>query len=76
MEKPKKPIEPQLKHYPRDNKPVSENSPYVRDYHKYQKDMIQYNKDFELYEQTKFIQLIKNADIKYILKKYKIFKIK
>lgn len=52
-----------------------DNSPYVKDYRKYQKDKAKYDVDIELYEQRKLIRFIKNADEKLILKKYKIFEI-
>lgn len=83
LEKPKKPIEPKPndKKYPKDRKSMRDmtkeevdNIPFIKDYKKWQKDIVQYEKDLELYEQTKLIRLIKNADIKFILKKYKIIK--
>lgn len=88
MEKPKKPIEPNCSDrikYPTPpvgtcknylGQPISGANPnYVRDYHKYSKDMIQYEKDIEVYNQIKFIKIIKVAKEKYILSKYKIAKL-
>lgn len=51
------------------------NENYIRDYRQYQKDMERYKLDLEIYEQTKFIHFIRNADIKLILRKYRITKI-
>ena len=86
MEKPKKPIEPNIAD--KTKYPVREKSmrqmtheeveaiPYIRDYKKYQKDKIQYDKDIEIYTQLKYIKLIKVAKERLILEKYKIIKIK
>ena len=83
LEKPKKPIEPNHKDYPAPKEPNGKNylgqplflkTEYYDAYKKWQNDMVKYEKDLELYEQTKLTRLIKNADIKFILKKYKIIK--
>ena len=85
MEKPKQPIMPDCSDkvkYPTKidsvnylNQPISGgNANYVRDYHQYQKDVIQYAKDIETWEQTKMIAHIKSAKEKLILAKYKITK--
>ncbi len=83
LTKPKKPIEPNWKDFPTPKEPNGKNylgqpiyqkTEYFEAYKKWQKDMVKYEQDLELYEQTKLIRLIKNADIKYILKKYKIVK--
>jgi len=71
--KPRKPIEPNVKDYPRAT-PVNEKSPFVIAYRAYQKEMEQYVIALEIYEQTKLIRLIKNAKIDFILRKYKIIK--
>lgn len=85
MEKPKKPIEPNIMDktkYPihgsmRDMTPGEvDNLPYIRDYKQYQKDKIQYDKDIEIYTQLKYIKIIKVAKEKKILEKFKITKIK
>lgn len=82
LAKPKKPVEPNIKSYPRSSRTMAdmtqeeiENIPYIKDYKKYQKDKAKYDIDIELYEQRKLIRFIKNADEKLILKKYKIFDI-
>lgn len=85
-EKPKMPQEPQCSDkvkYPNTHKiknflghPIwAANENYIQDYRKYQKDMERYKLDLEIYEQTKLIKLVKNADIKLILRKYRITKI-
>lgn len=83
MEKPKKPIEPNIKNYPIPKEPNGKNHlgepiyqrlDYVRDYKQFQKDLDKYNADMETYEQLKFIRLIKNAAEKYCLKSFKITK--
>ena len=85
MDKPKRPLEPNVRDkvkYPTKidsvnylNQPIAGANPnYVRDYHQYQKDLIQYAKDMELYEQLKFIKIIKVAKEKFILKKFQITK--
>ena len=83
MEKPKKPIEPNIKNYPIPKEPNGENYlgepiyqrlDYIRDYKQFQKDLDKYNDDMETYEQLKFIRLIKNATEKYCLKSFKITK--
>lgn len=73
MEKPTKPEEPKPSQFPRE-KPVSENSPYVKAHRAWQKKQEQYEKDLYLYEQTKLIRFVKNADIKLILRKYEIIR--
>lgn len=73
MEKPTKPEEPKPSQFPRET-PVSKNSPYVKAYRAWQKKQEQYEKDLYLYEQTKLIRFVKNADIKLILSKYEIVK--
>lgn len=73
MKKPIKPEEPQPSQFPRET-PVSENSPYVKAHRVWQKKQEQYEKDLYLYEQTKLIRFVKNADIKLILRKYEIVK--
>lgn len=87
MEKPKIPIQPDpsdMVKYP--DPPTKEgrnylgdaiylpNENFIRDYKKYQKDKDNYAKDLELWEQLKFIKLIKVAKEKLILKKFKIIK--
>ncbi len=67
------PIMPNSRDYPR-NIPIILHNPFAIDYAKYQKKLIKYNADLEIYEQTKLIKFIKNADTKLILKKYKIIK--
>ncbi len=88
MEKPKKPTKPNpsdMVKYPDPktkegknylgNPIYLPNMDYIRDYKKYQKDVIKYETDIELYEQKKLIKLVKNANEKLILKKYKIIHI-
>ena len=72
--KPQKPIEPRPCDFPREKSPATEKTPFIIAYRKYQKEMEQYKMDLELYEQTKLIKFVKNADIKLILKKYLIIK--
>lgn len=85
MEKPKIPVEPNVRDkvkYPTKidsvnylNQPISGANPqYVQDYYKWQKDVIQYAKDMEVYEQLKFIKIIKVAKENKILEKFKITK--
>lgn len=83
MEKPIPPIEPKLKDYPKPTIPNGKNHlgeplyqklDWVRDYNKYKKDFEKYEQQLEIYEQTKLIRFIKNADEKFILRKYKITK--
>jgi hypothetical protein len=83
MEKPKKPIEPNIKNYqiPKEpngknylGEPIYQRLDYIRDYKQFQKDLDKYNADMETYEQLKFIRLIKNATEKYCLKSFKITK--
>lgn len=83
MEKPKKPIEPNIKNYPIPTVPNGVNAygeticirvDYIRDYQKWAKEMKKYDADLETYEQLKLIRLIKNAHEKYCLKNYKITK--
>ena len=51
------------------------NADYLRDCEQYRKDIVKYERDLYVFEQVKMIKLLKNADINYILKKYKITKI-
>lgn len=83
MEKPKNPIEPKIKDYLIPTKPngknyldepISQRLDWIRDYKKYEKDLKQYNRDMEVFEQLKFIRLIKNASEKYCLKSFRITK--
>lgn len=97
MEKPKIPIEPDIRDktkYPLDERPMrdmtmeeSENTPFIRDYRKYQKDKDEYPKLLERWEQLKFSKIIMNMtkDLKpgredriqkKIIEKFKIIKIK
>ena len=73
MDKPIKPIEPDVKDYRTEGK-IQLNSPYVVAYRTYQKKLAKYNEDIETYEQTKFIEDIKRSTLKLCLKKYKIQK--
>ncbi len=84
MEKPIKPIEPNIKDYPApkiSNAVNSEGMPlFLRlDYHlaykKYQIDKAKYDIDIEKYNQLKLIKLVKNATEKWILKNVKISRI-
>lgn len=70
MEKPIKPIEPNTKDYPNDKygKPTDNNHPYIKAYHKFQKDTKKYLEDMETYNQIKLIKLVKNSTEKYCLK--------
>ena len=83
MEKPQKPIEPNIKDYPIPKEPTGINHlgipiyqrlDYVRDYEQWRKDLDKFNTDMEVYEQIKLIRLIKNATEKYCLKTFKINK--
>jgi len=83
MAKPKKPIEPSIKDYPSPKEPTGKNFlgqpiyerlDYVEAYKKFQKEMDKWVSDMEVYEQIKFIRLIKNAKEEYCLKKFKITK--
>jgi hypothetical protein len=85
MEKPKKPVEPNWRDYPTPTesngenylgKPLYTKLDYVKDLEKYYKDYTKYQEDMEIYEQLKFIKLIKNATEKYCLKTFKIIKLK
>ena len=81
--KPKPPLEPKLKDYPRPivpngknylGEPLYQKLDWIRDYDKYKKDFQKYEEQLEVYEQLKLIRLIKNSDEKLVLKKYKITK--
>jgi len=83
MEKPIKPIEPNLKNYPTPKEPNGVNYlgeplyqklDWVKDYNKYQIDLKKYNTEMEVFEQKKLIRLIKNASEKYCLKSLRITK--
>ncbi len=74
LEKPVKPTPPNVRNYPMSEKPSDETSPYIIAYRKYQKAVAKYEIDIAIYEQTKLIRFVKNANEKLILKKYKIFK--
>ena len=84
MEKPKKPIEPNINdkgRYPDTHRSMRnmtpeeiENIPYIKAYKQYALDKAQYDKDIQVYEQIKLIRLVKNASEKYCLKKLKIEK--
>lgn len=83
MEKPKRPIEPNIKNYPLPKEPNGKNYlrepifqrlDYIKDYEKFQKEMNKYNSEMEIYEQLKLIKLIKNSTEKYCLKNFKITK--
>lgn len=85
MEKPIIPIEPNVQDkvkYPTKidcvnylNQPIAGANPdYVRDYYKWQKDLVKYKKDMETYEQLKWIKIIKVSKEKKILEKFKITK--
>ncbi len=88
MEKPKKPIQPNPSDKVKYPDPKTKegknylgnpiylsNMDYVRDCKKYQQDILKYEIELDLYEQKKLIRLIKNANEKLILKKYKIIHI-
>jgi len=83
MEKPKKPIEPNIKDFPIPKEPNGVNYKgdplylrldYFEAHDKWKKQHEKYKKDLELYEQIKLIRLMKNATEKYILKNYTITK--
>lgn len=85
MEKPKKPVEPNIfdkGRYPNREKSMQdmtpeeiENIPFIKDSKKYKKDKAKYDVDIELYTQLKFIKIIKVAKEKLILKKFKIIEL-
>jgi len=84
MEKPKKPIEPNIKDFPRPKKSNGENhlgeplflkTDYYVAYDKYRKELKKYESELEVYEQIKLIRLVKNSTEKYCLKALKITKI-
>lgn len=81
MEKPKKPIEPKIENYPIPTEPTGKNylgNPiyerldWIRDYKKYQQDLIVYQSEMDIYQQLKLIRLVKNSSEKYCLKNLKI----
>ena len=75
MDKPIKPIYPNIsdkKKYPMDL--LTKNSKFHNDYKQYQKDLAKYKIDFELWQQTKFIEDVQRSSLKLCLKKYKIIK--
>lgn len=71
LEKPMEPKAPDT----RDFRSQTSPEPWVRGYTKYEEKMKKYKEEVEIYEQTKLIKFVKNADIKLILKKYRITKI-
>ncbi len=71
MEKPIKPIEPQIKDFPRDRE-MNEAHPFVKAHRAYIKALYKYDADLEMYTQTKLIEDIKRSSLKLCLKKYKI----
>lgn len=82
-EKPIKPIEPRHRDFPEpkepnaynhQGEPIKVNHDFIDAYHKWQKDVKQYEEDLEEWEQKKLIRLVKNAKEDYIFKKYKIVK--
>lgn len=85
MEKPKRPTEPNIKDktkYPLNEKSMRDMThdeveaiPYIRDCKKYQKDKEKYDIDIEIYNQLKYIKIIKNSKEKKILEKFKIIKL-
>lgn len=74
-DKPIKPIEPRVQDYPKES-PVTKDNEYVKAYHKYIKELAKYEIEMDIWNQTKLIQLVKNASVKYLLKNYRITKIK
>jgi hypothetical protein len=84
MEKPKKPIEPNIHDYPIPSEPNGKNSEgqpifqrldYIRDRFKYEKQLVQYKLDVEVFEQIKLIKLVKHSTEKYCLKNIRINKL-
>lgn len=83
MEKPIKPIEPKPSDFQRIysgarnhlGEEIQSNPQFIIAYKKYQKDLEQYNKDIYIYEQLKFLKIIRYSSDKLVLKKYKIVKI-
>lgn len=69
--KPNKPIEPNPKDYIAEGERIS-NGNFVIAYNKYTKALEKYKEELFVYEQLKMIRLIKVADEKLILKKFKI----
>lgn len=74
MEKPIKPIAPELKKYKRETKFLTENSPFTIAYRKYQKEWEKYEVDIVLYEQIKLMKDIQRSDLRLCLKKYVVAK--
>ncbi len=78
MEKPVKPIAPDAsdrKKYPQfTTSTVTVDSPFVRDYKQYKKELAKYEIAMELWQQTKFIEDIQRSTMKLCLKKYRITK--
>jgi len=83
LTRPEKPIKPNIRDYPLPkepngknflNEPIYQRLDYVEAYKKFQKEMDKWVDDMEIYEQLKFIRLIKNAKEDYCLKKLKITK--
>jgi len=81
--KPIKPIEPNIETYQTPTEPNGVNYlgeplyqklDWVKDYKKYEIDLKLYHTEMEVFEQKKFIQLIKNASVKYCLKSLRITK--
>jgi hypothetical protein len=71
MEKPVKPIEPQFKDFPQE-KNVTDKSPFIVAYKNWLKEKEKYEKEIELYHQTKMIKDIQRSTLKLALKKYKV----
>jgi len=69
-----KPIEPTPPN-PRDYPSKDDIKPWMTAFRGYEEKMKRYKEEVEIYEQTKLIKFIKNADIKLILKKYRITKV-
>lgn len=70
LEKPLPPKQLDTKDYPK-----NDATQWFIDWKKYEERGKKYEEDLEIYEQTKLIRFIKNADIKLILKKYRITKL-
>ncbi len=77
----KKPIEPAMPDitdrvkYPLEfNNAKLIDSPFVRDYRRYQKDLEKYKTDIQDYEQLRFMLDIQRSNIKLCLRKYKVTK--